>query len=73
MNLTFLGGGNEIGASSAIVEIGSARILVDCGIRMSGDHRLPDLAFIRFSTSWTKSGRSLRPPSASVCWRVTPA
>jgi uncharacterized protein len=47
MNITFLGGGNEIGASSAIVEIGSARVLVDCGIRMSGEHRLPDLAAIK--------------------------
>jgi Cft2 family RNA processing exonuclease len=47
MNITFLGGGNEIGASSAIVEIGPARILIDCGIRMSGEHRLPDLASIR--------------------------
>ncbi|MGH9768196.1 MAG: MBL fold metallo-hydrolase [Blastocatellia bacterium] len=47
MNITFLGGGNEIGASSAIVEIGSARILIDCGIRMSGEHRLPDLAAIK--------------------------
>ncbi|MCI0392636.1 MAG: MBL fold metallo-hydrolase [Acidobacteria bacterium] len=47
MNIIFLGGGNEIGASSAIVEIGSARILIDCGIRMSGEHRLPDLAAIR--------------------------
>ncbi|MEP7339029.1 MAG: MBL fold metallo-hydrolase, partial [Acidobacteriota bacterium] len=47
MNITFLGGGNEIGASSAIVEIGSARILVDCGMRMSGEHRLPDLAAIQ--------------------------
>jgi uncharacterized protein len=46
MNITFLGGGDEIGASSAIVEIGSARILIDCGIRMSGEHRLPDLAAI---------------------------
>jgi Cft2 family RNA processing exonuclease len=46
MNITFLGGGNEIGASSAIVEIGSARILIDCGIRMSGERRLPDLAAI---------------------------
>lgn len=44
MRITFLGGGDEIGASSAIVEIGSRRVLVDCGIRMSGDHRLPDLA-----------------------------
>jgi Cft2 family RNA processing exonuclease len=47
MNIIFLGGGNEIGASSAIVEIGSARILIDCGIRMSGKHRLPDLATIK--------------------------
>ena len=47
MNITFLGGGDEIGASSAIVEIGSARILVDCGMRMSGEHRLPDLAAIQ--------------------------
>jgi Cft2 family RNA processing exonuclease len=47
MNIIFLGGGNEIGASSAIVEIGSTRILIDCGIRMSGEHRLPDLAAIR--------------------------
>jgi len=47
MNITFLGGGSEIGASSAIVEIGSARLLVDCGIRMSGEQRLPDLAAIR--------------------------
>lgn len=44
MRITFLGGGDEIGASSAIVEIGSGRVLVDCGIRMSGEHRLPDLA-----------------------------
>jgi Cft2 family RNA processing exonuclease len=47
MNITFLGGGNEIGASSAIVEIGAARILVDCGIRMSGEDRLPDLAALK--------------------------
>lgn len=47
MNITFLGGGNEIGASSAIVEIGAARILIDCGVRMSGEHRLPDLAAIK--------------------------
>ncbi|MDX2034352.1 MAG: MBL fold metallo-hydrolase [Blastocatellia bacterium] len=47
MNITFLGGGNEIGASSAIVEIGSARVLIDCGMRMSGEHRLPDLAAIQ--------------------------
>jgi Cft2 family RNA processing exonuclease len=49
MNITFLGGGDEIGASCAIVEIGATRILVDCGIRMSGDDRLPDLAAVRNS------------------------
>lgn len=47
MNISFLGGGGEIGASSAIVEIGSSRILIDCGIRMSGEHRLPDLASVQ--------------------------
>ncbi|MBI3951020.1 MAG: MBL fold metallo-hydrolase [Acidobacteria bacterium] len=46
MHITFLGGGDEIGASSAIVEIGSGRVLVDCGIRMTGESRLPDLAAI---------------------------
>jgi Cft2 family RNA processing exonuclease len=46
MYITFLGGGDEIGASSAIVEIGSGRVLVDCGIRMTGEHRLPDLALV---------------------------
>jgi Cft2 family RNA processing exonuclease len=57
MNITFLGGGNEIGASSAIVEIGSARILIDCGIRMSGEHRLPDLAAINQASRQTHAGQ----------------
>ncbi|MGE0129977.1 MAG: MBL fold metallo-hydrolase [Blastocatellales bacterium] len=57
MNITFLGGGNEIGASSAIVEIGSARILIDCGIRMSGEHRLPDLAAINQTSRQTHAGQ----------------
>ncbi len=52
MNITFLGGGDEIGASCAIVEIGPNRVLVDCGIRMSGDDRLPDLATIRNSSEF---------------------
>lgn len=47
MNITFLGGGDEIGASSAIVEVGASRVLIDCGIRMTGDDRLPDLAAIK--------------------------
>jgi len=57
MNITFLGGGNEIGASSAIVELGSARILIDCGIRMSGEHRLPDLAAISQTSKQTHAGQ----------------
>ena len=52
MNITFLGGGDEIGASCAIVEIGQNRVLVDCGMRMSGDDRLPDLAAIRNSSKY---------------------
>lgn len=52
MNITFLGGGDEIGASCAIVEIGQNRVLVDCGMRMSGDDRLPDLAAIRNSSKF---------------------
>ncbi len=52
MQITFLGGGNEIGASSAIVEIGASRVLIDCGIRMSGDDRLPDLSAIRGGTEF---------------------
>lgn len=46
MNITFLGGGSEIGASSAIVEIGATRVLVDCGLRMSGNARLPDFGLL---------------------------
>lgn len=57
MNITFLGGGNEIGASSAIVEIGSARILIDCGVRMSGEHRLPDLASISQTSKQAHAGQ----------------
>src|SRR6266498_1194129 len=46
MKSSFPGGCDGICGSSAIVEIGSARILNDCGIRMSGEHRLLDLAAI---------------------------
>ncbi|NOT56055.1 MAG: MBL fold metallo-hydrolase [Deltaproteobacteria bacterium] len=46
MNITFLGGGSEIGASSALVEIGDSLLLVDCGMRMSGDSRLPDFGLL---------------------------
>ncbi len=48
LQLTFLGGADEIGASSTLVETGGARILVDCGLRMGGASRdpLPDLRTI---------------------------
>ncbi len=35
MKLLFLGGADEVGASSTLIEIGGKRILVDCGIRPS--------------------------------------
>jgi len=35
MKITFLGGANEVGASSLLVETGGQRVLVDCGIRPS--------------------------------------
>ncbi len=46
MEITFLGGADGIGASCAVVTIGSTRIAVDCGIRMSGEDRLPDLGLL---------------------------
>ena len=46
MNITFLGGGSEVGASSALVELGAVRLLVDCGLRMTGEARLPDLGLL---------------------------
>ena len=50
MNITFLGGADEVGASSLLIEIGGRRLLVDAGIRptpkarwgLAGD-QLPDL------------------------------
>ena len=50
MNITFLGGADEVGASSILIEIGGRRLLVDAGIRptpkarwgLAGD-QLPDL------------------------------
>ncbi len=35
MKLTFLGGADEVGASSTLVEIGGKRLLIDAGIRIS--------------------------------------
>jgi Cft2 family RNA processing exonuclease len=45
MKVTFLGGSNEVGASSSLVEMDGRKILIDCGIRMSSDKDpIPDLA-----------------------------
>ena len=60
MEITFLGGGNEIGASSALVEIGARRILVDCGVRMTGDNVLPDFGGL--------ATRGLPSVDALTCW-----
>ena len=46
MRVHFLGGADEVGASSLLVEAGGTRILIDAGIRMGkaqGD-KLPDLS-----------------------------
>jgi uncharacterized protein len=50
MNLTFLGGADEVGASSTLIEIGGKLLLVDVGIRISPrtsrgiqNDQLPDL------------------------------
>jgi uncharacterized protein len=50
MRLTFLGGADEVGASSTLVEMGGKRLLVDAGIRISPrtsrgiqNDQLPDL------------------------------
>lgn len=53
MKITFLGGADEVGASSTLIEIGGKRILVDAGIRpspkarwgLAGD-QLPNLSQI---------------------------
>lgn len=45
MNITFLGGADEVGASCTLIEIEGRRILVDAGIRQNvkQDEQLPDL------------------------------
>ena len=53
MNISFLGGADEVGASSILLEIGGRRLLIDAGIRpspkthwdLAGD-QLPDLSQI---------------------------
>ena len=46
MNIHFLGGANEVGASSTLITIEGQRILVDAGIRMNStpDKQLPDFS-----------------------------
>ncbi|MBD3162450.1 MAG: MBL fold metallo-hydrolase, partial [Candidatus Latescibacteria bacterium] len=44
LTIRFLGGADEIGASSAVVSAGGTNLLVDCGIRFEAGRALPDLA-----------------------------
>ncbi len=44
LQLTFLGGAAEIGASSCLLQLGSTNLLIDAGIRFKGESKLPDLA-----------------------------
>src|SRR5258708_1387021 len=47
MQLTFLGGAAEVGASSTLLEVGGHRLLIDGGMRPAareGQPRMPDLA-----------------------------
>jgi Cft2 family RNA processing exonuclease len=41
MKLTFLGGADEVGASCTLVEVAGRKLVVDCGIRLSGPDPLP--------------------------------
>ena len=49
MQITFLGGANEIGASSTLLTIGGRRLLIDSGVRQGRSARgpLPDLDRLR--------------------------
>ena len=44
VELHFLGGASEIGASSTLLKVAGVHLLIDCGIRFKGDSALPDLA-----------------------------
>ena len=47
VQVSFLGGANEVGASCCLLQIGNHRIAIDCGIRMAkrqSKDRLPNLA-----------------------------
>ena len=43
VRISFLGGASEIGASSALVQVGEQSLLIDCGVRFRTDRMLPDL------------------------------
>ena len=68
MEITFLGGADEVGASSILVEIAGRRLLVDAGIRPSSKARwglagdqLPDLRLL-VALSNRAAAVPLRPP-----------
>ncbi|MGN7479185.1 MBL fold metallo-hydrolase [Solibacillus silvestris] len=46
MNITVLGGGNEVGASCLFIEIAGKKILIDAGMRMHSDNPLPALGLL---------------------------
>lgn len=46
MEIIFLGGAREVGASCVLIKAGGKNILIDCGIRMKED-KLPNLQLIR--------------------------
>ena len=46
MNVSVLGGGNEVGASCLHIKIADTNILIDAGMRMHGDHPLPALGML---------------------------
>ncbi|SDJ06361.1 MBL fold metallo-hydrolase [Natribacillus halophilus] len=46
MNVTVLGGGNEVGASCLHIEMAETSILIDAGMRMQGEQLLPALGIL---------------------------
>ena len=46
MELAFLGGASEIGASCTVMKIQEKNFLIDCGIRFKKDRPLPNLDFL---------------------------
>lgn len=46
MQVTILGGGNEVGASCLYIEIAGTKLLIDAGMRMHSDNPLPALGLL---------------------------